>query len=414
MESVEKTFIGVCLLFPEKIDEAVLMNITPDYLISNEATVLYDGILTRRREGKPIDNVWAMEYLKHRTGNACAVEIADCIGDIVHKHQFATAVEQLIDRHQRRRLTQLFSEAHQRLQANSPHKVLEYMRSEMNKTLPSAPPEQDVVAMIRKRLDKDGVIQTGIPKLTWMTKGIEEGVLWVLGGWTSHCKTQLSLNIALEVARQDTPVTIFSTEMDETALVWRLATIVSGINPSLMESITDEEKDGFMASVAQVKTLPIHVCKTLSLSNIRISIRQKKSCLYVVDYIQMICPDKDMESDVKRLGYIVRELELMSKEYNSCVIATSQFNRPLKKDGETAQPTLSNYRGSGEIEENTDIGLLLYYPYQMASFDRKKKLAEQGEDRLLQLCVSKNRIHGLTGVIDLDFDRNTMRIKEML
>jgi replicative DNA helicase len=90
-----------------------------------------------------------------------------------------------------------------------------------------------------------------------------------------------------------------------------------------------------------------------------------------------------------------------------CIIATSQFNR-----SNDDVPTLSSYRGSGEIEENTDIGILMYYPYQQATFEKKQEIKDADKDKIINVAVQKNRIHGLTGTISFEFDPKTMRMKE--
>ena len=411
----ELTLLACCMLDENLVDKAVGLDITNECFNDIDLRVLWDGMVDRRKKGLSCDNCWACDYIKTQTGSDYVMEITNAIGNIQHILEFSSAVEVLLRKYRQRNLTTMLTESITELDTGEPVLIADNLIVELGlfRADTTTEPDIDIVGEIRDRLDKKNVVKTGFPKLTWMTKGIERGVLHILGGFTSHGKTQLSLNIALCVASQEQHVTFFSTEMNEVSLTSRLATITSGINPSLASSLTETEKDAFMTDVQSMKDLPIEICKTLSLANIRMSIQKRKSLLYVVDYIQMIHPSSYIDNEVKRLGHIVRELETMSKDYDVCILATSQFHRPYKKDGETQQPTISSYRGSGEIEENCDVALLLYYPYQMASFKKKQEMENNDKDREVELCVSKNRIHGLTGVINLDFNRRTMRFKEV-
>ena len=220
-------------------------------------------------------------------------------------------------------------------------------------------------------------------------------------------KTTFVLNIAHNLAKTDQHVTVFSTEMIKKHLIQRFATMISGVNPSTAPALTHGEKEAFKYGVHMALEYPVAMIPTLSLPTIRMAMQKRESLLYIVDYLQMIDPGKDLDSEVKRLGYIVREFERLSKQYDVCIMVTSQFSR--NRDD---VPRLSSYRGSGEIEENTDIGVLMYYPFQQATFEDQREIKEQGKDNVINVSVQKNRIHGLTGFIKFDFDRSNMRMKE--
>ena len=415
MSNHELTLLSVCLLDNRYIDKAILTGLNSDWFTVDIYKTLWTGIVNAHNKGKVIDILWATDFLKEKTGKIHTF-LSKGIGQVGSLTEFDTAIEIMRKQYNRRQVSNIITNAQRRLYADDPITITDTIINELSgvREAGTTQPQQNIEEEINKRLNRTTIIKTGIPKLTWMTKGVERGAMWVIGGYTSHGKSTVCLNIAHEVAKQGYRVTIFSTEMNEVLLTERLATMISGINPSIMVSLTQTEKEAYMSEVKKIKDLPIYMCRTSSFANIRINIQKQKSLLYIVDYIQMIYPDQHIDNDVKRLGYIVRELETMSKEYNCCIIATSQFHRQAQgKDGKRPPPELSSFRGSGEIEENTDIGVLLYYPYQMASFENKEKLKGRGEDNLLKMCVSKNRLHGLTGVINLNFDRRNMRISEV-
>lgn len=279
-------------------------------------------------------------------------------------------------------------------------------------------PQPDLTEEILADLDRGIEISTGFPALDWYTKGIERGAFWTLGGFSSHGKTTTAIHIAKHVASHGQHVTICSSEMLRKSLIKKMAVMDSGINPDfIVGKLSELERDAFLTSVQSIQKLPIEIYETCNLSDIKMILRKRKSRLYVVDYLQMIRPDDreyETANDTKRYGYLTRQLEIASKHYRTCIIATSQFSRP-KDPGEPVAPSLSKFRGSGEIEENTDIGLLLFYPFQSVSHDpaRQMELKRNGKDGIINLAVAKNRLHGLVGMTRIQFDRGTMTMKEI-
>lgn len=402
--------LSCCLLDPKLITELLNKGVEAKWFKSPVNGKCFIGMFQRFNEGLPIDTVWlsdfmGLDYLKtlHNEFEAILLPQNECLSalDLIKKdYDYAEYLNFIND-----------------LKEESPDnpemlidKLLGYATT--LKTIAKQPIDKATIknAIIRE-LDGGIAVPSGYPQLDFMIKGIQPGVLIMVGGHTSHGKSIFALNIAQNIAEKKHKVTIFSTEMNENELIKRQAMMFSGVNPSIATSLTSEEKEMFAQAVDMAQALPITIFKTLSLATIKAQVYQGDSVLYIVDYIQMVQPDIEITNDVRRLGYIVRELEILTKEKNCCIIATSQFHRPPKDDA--YRPDGFSYRGSGEIEENTDIGILMNYPYQTASFEQKDKLKEQGKENLLNIEVWKNRIHGLTGVIKMEFDRQSMRMKEV-
>lgn len=124
----------------------------------------------------------------------------------------------------------------------------------------------------------------------------------------------------------------------------------------------------------------------------------------VVDYLGLI---HDIPGDTERhlqLGRVTRDLKDLAGRLNVLVIGLAQFNR---KTLEQDRPTLESFRESGNLEQDCDIAVLLHAP----DWKFNKDNGISGPERLL-LDVAKHR-DGVTGVIEVMYDRRYCRISEL-
>jgi replicative DNA helicase len=87
---------------------------------------------------------------------------------------------------------------------------------------------------------------------------------------------------------------------------------------------------------------------------------------------------------------------------NVPLIVISQLNRGLE-NREDKTPRMSDLRGSGALEQDADIILLLHRPEYFDATDRPG---------MAQLVIAKNR-NGRTGSIDLVFRKELMRFEQL-
>ena len=99
--------------------------------------------------------------------------------------------------------------------------------------------------------------------------------------------------------------------------------------------------------------------------------------LIVVDHIGLICEDQDVHG----IGKITRALKLTATELGVDILSLCQLNRGV--EGRTdKRPVMSDARGSGTIEQDSDVVIALYRPHYY----------DQSEDpSSLEILVLKNR-----------------------
>ena len=115
--------------------------------------------------------------------------------------------------------------------------------------------------------------------------------------------------------------------------------------------------------------------------------------IFFVDYLTLIKHGTLKQTMYERVGEISKELKSMARELHVPIVAMSQLNRLA----EGKLPTLETIRQSGEIEEDTDVIMLLH-----------RKTREDSETKLM---VAKNR-NGPCGSIDLVFESQYTRFEE--
>ena len=83
-----------------------------------------------------------------------------------------------------------------------------------------------------------------------------------------------------------------------------------------------------------------------------------KPTLCIIDYMQIISSQKDFKDNRQRIDYISRLIKKCAKETKCTFIVLSQVTRAGKDE-----PTMSDLKESGALEQDSDYVLLLHRPY---------------------------------------------------
>jgi len=167
-------------------------------------------------------------------------------------------------------------------------------------------------------------------------------------------------------------------------------------------SIEESQIKTLGAVCGSLGELPIKIfdCPNVTPSMIRRDARMFKEVkLIIVDFISLMSGDKkNPQNRNLELGAISRDLKNLAVELNVPILALSQLSR---NTDERTEPTLSDLRDSGELEQNANKVMLLW-------------LLEKLSDGTKQIGVSvaKNR-RGRTGAVSMEFDGAHMRFSEI-
>lgn len=213
-------------------------------------------------------------------------------------------------------------------------------------------------------------ITTGLNGLdAALNGGFHAPDLVILGGRPSMGKTQFALHFAEIAARAKSHVLFVSLEMTTEQLVTRMLARKTSIAAIRNHTLLPDDFNILQQFADERRDLPISIIdstEATSLAAIKSAARREKRRngidLLIIDYLQMVrVTGQRFEKRYMEVGHITRELKLLAKELNICVILLAQLSR-AGKGFEKREPTMDDLRESGDIEQDADIILFPYRP----------------------------------------------------
>ena len=133
-------------------------------------------------------------------------------------------------------------------------------------------------------------------------------------------------------------------------------------------------------------------------ATIRTAARDLNPGMVVVDYLQLLTPERREQNREREVAEQSRRFKLLAQELDIPVIVLSQLNRSLTTRSDK-RPELTDLRESGAIEQDADIVMLLHHP-------------DAEDQSRLVLNVAKNR-NGTCGAVSLIQQGWCARIREL-
>ena len=229
----------------------------------------------------------------------------------------------------------------------------------------------------------------------------------IIGGWdkqdelativsrTGNGKTWVLLKVALAAAEQGLTVGLFSGEMSEVAIGYRIDTLVSHIsNSSILKGKDDiqvqykkyiEELPKKYSGSIKVLT-PSMLNGSVGVTALRAFVEKEDLDILLIDQHSLLEDDRNAKTPVEKASNISKDLKLLQVLKKIPIIAISQQNRTTESlDG----PTSANVAQSDRISQDSSILLFL----------------ERKEDLLtLNLVKSRNSINGIKLQYRVDFN----------
>ena len=268
---------------------------------------------------------------------------------------------------------------------------------------------------IQKRMSSDDMvgIPTGFQSIDKFTGGWQETDFIVIGGASSMGKTSLGLAFCYNCTKAGIPSAVFSYEMGDTQLLQRLVSLESSVNNRyiMKGALQDDELKRVNTAIGKLERTNLYVdeCKDSSLRYLLNKIRQyvitKDVKFVLVDYLQLV--KGSGHSREQEVALVARELKNIAKELNITIVALSQLSRGVDRR-EGSRPTLSDLRESGEIEQASDIVMLVYRPEYYGIMQDDSGKPTEG---LVDLIFAKGRNIG-TGTLPLKFKKEYTRFSD--
>ena len=253
----------------------------------------------------------------------------------------------------------------------------------------------------------DYSLYTGFFDLDKLTGGLHRKEFTVIGARPGVGKTTFALQIANRIAEKNIEVAIFSLEMADTQIITKLISKKTGIDNDRIKFGTLENDDFDKIALAsnEIAQLPLNIItECYTLQDIEIELRRLKNIknlgLAVIDYLQLIKNNnKKYNNREQELADISRTLKLLSLELDIPIIALCQLNRNASR----TEPTLSDIRESGAIEQDADNVIFLY----------KQDVDEDNPTQDIVIDLQKQR-NGCTGTLNLRFVKRLSEFRNLI
>jgi replicative DNA helicase len=265
---------------------------------------------------------------------------------------------------------------------------------------------------------------------------LEDQDFMIIGGRPGEGKSSLLRSEAFETSMDGHPVCIINMDNGEIDYSRYLVAHVTGINSRKIRNprtMDEGEVARVKAAIQQLKRLPMRIITMGSPSVEQVLSAMKKAAndgskIFFVDYIQQIQNPNLADDAVSNISRSSNALRGFNMKWKLPMIVASQFNREVVHRGIDAAPLLSDFKGSGSLEQDAtialaikmlewDAGILAQFPENLVQRAGRENgvLAPSHEIRTVgvKFYVLKNR-NGPTGTSkDIAWDRSTNTYKAL-
>lgn len=298
---------------------------------------------------------------------------------------------------ERRALERFQSLAMQAASASTSYEDLPGLYGRMGQALDIDRPGEDFTPIgdlideyIRNLGRQPDYLPTGIGPLD-RNLHILPGYFILIGGRPSAGKTALSLQIGVEMAKQGRRVCYFSLETSPQILTQRI--IANQLYAPLEQVKTKKLPADQLDGLSRLRQLPLYIRSAAgqNVAWMRAQAQRMKAQVVIVDYVQIIRPDRsgDRYQAITQVSIALHEL---AQTTGMVVIGAAQLSRSAAH----TLPSNADLKESGQLEQDADAVLLL-------------GSADDGRG----VCILSKNKEGRVGEIPLRFDKERQRFVEV-
>lgn len=366
------------------------------------------------QKGKPVDAITVgtrMRVTGRFTGEFSEVLLHELVGEVITAANADYYAEIVAGGAARRRLRQAGLSLIRAADDPSVNMVsaIEDGRTLLDDAIPGELEHEPVgaasEAFLKSLREETTYTRTPWPDLDALITGWKPGRLCVIGARPAMGKTLVGVQLAAVMAQYGS-VVYFSGEMDKAEILSRLYASIGGVRVNGLERHTLSEQEWQRLGETQpvIDSLQLYVNDTATtwdqVEQTSWDIHRKSNLkMIVVDYLGLYRDGSGKyESRQAELEAITRRAKQLSKRLGITVVMLAQLNRDSEKFGAEKPPTMASLRGTGSLEQDADVVILLHQGQRKNPVT--KQLEKTGE---LSLIIAKQR-NGPTGVVDLVFE----------
>lgn len=250
-------------------------------------------------------------------------------------------------------------------------------------------------------------LQTGLADLDHrLGGGFHNGELVVIGARTGVGKTTALQTIANNVGQKEN-VLYFTCEMSTESMSDRDVAGYTQKSVSIIRNGDYEQSHRglyplILEAVEYVRSLNVYYVQgsinTEKVREVGFNMQTRYGLRAVmVDYLSLL-KDRYGDNEEQRIGYISRSLKQIAMELNVPVITAHQLNRGLE-NREDKRPQLYDLRGSGSIENDADVVILLF----------RQNYYNKSQDPTTEFIIAKQRQGQANKIVKVFYDNKGQR-----
>ncbi|MFA7107709.1 MAG: replicative DNA helicase [Sphaerochaetaceae bacterium] len=408
---LERAVLGAMLLNNKAFDSVVEI-IDKDDFYDTPHACLFQAIIDFKNENsmKAVDLITITEFLKKKDlidkcgGITYIAELTSSVPTITNSKYYAESIKAFS---LRRKVIELSSEmiVEASNEVNDIKDVLDESEQKLSKInsansssyySPAGKYFMNLINEYSSNEKRNNGISTGYANLNSYIGGFRNSEFSIIAARPSVGKTAFALSIVQNMIKEDARVGFFSLEMSAQSLTERMLSMESKVNYSILRNGRMDENTlkrvMNAASMLYEKKLWIQDIPNMKLMDIRTEARRmvKEDHVQIIfiDYIGLI--ESGLSDNVPRheqIGRVSRSLKALARELQIPVVVLSQVSR----DAEGNEPTLSQLRDSGSIEQDADLVLMLHKDRKYDNLDKSAE-AEEEYQRTKKQAVDKIKV----------------------
>jgi replicative DNA helicase len=425
----EERFVISAILVNESLMDSVGVNLKPEHFCLEKHQRIYRHIVELKAAGESVDRVILANSLMRRNeleavgGLAYLISLDEGMPKVANVDGYVRIIRDKAD------LRSLIATAQVLMNsalvgADSPESIAQAAANNVSRISAAMVTAKTSFTFAETVTEAGGLesflaprksgIPTGFARLDQIIYGLEPKLLYVIGADSSHGKSSLVGNIAInnvfgetgtEWPHDPSPVGIFSLEMDEKAIFTRMLCSRAKVSSWKLKKgfLQPEERRHLNFAAGELAGAPLYIDATsgLSISDFCKRVRRMKQQhgikVAFLDYLQMLnWRDDSIKTEYEGIKYSCYALQQLAKDEDIAVVALSQFHQEYSRRKDKSQrPTVDSLLGGGSIKQHADVVVLLYRRSQQFP-------AVVEEKNRYEFLVAKQR-DGRTGLVMADF-----------
>lgn len=416
--STEEIILGAILI--EKGAMAKIADLLePADFYKEDYRLIYEAAYTLHKQQKPIDIITVVTELKRVSkldivgGSYSVSKLTNKVASSSNIEHHAAIVKQMS------MLRQIIYNAQEAIRESytngaNPFEIQSSLIKKLQKLIPIVGADISPASRMRKTYQfileamasKDGI--SGIPypwaTINRHTGGMHRGTLITIAGLPGAMKTALCMQITKYLDELGIATLMFQQEMADVQTGIRelsQETAIAGKN-FRTGKLSPEDIENMNKAIAKLENSQKYIDDRPGLTFGRLQsvatkyVQEHSVQLVIIDYLQLMNTEKEKnESDTTALERLTRNIKSLSKQLNIPIIVLSQFTKEAGKD-HTKFPEISHLRGSGSIEQDSDMVWVTWNPCKALGseftwtnpYDSNEEIAAKGK---IYLRDAKNR-----------------------